>query len=272
MSDRTVRWIRRLASGGDKSASEIKAQVQSPLSLRQIQRIISADPTLTYISKLHSPRLERVHLVRRVAFSRWYLTHPEVWQRIIYSDEKRFNLDGPDKWHKYWSDERKPKRTYITRQQGGGGVMIWAAFSSTGKTQVAFCSNRLNSIAYTQILEQHLIPYANIHYNDNYLYQQDNATPHVSQHSRAWFAAHNIWLIDWPARSPDLNPIENLWSILARKVYRNGQRQFDSVDELKLAIVESWGEIQVETLTTLVESMSQRCLDCVATQGKKVAY
>ncbi len=150
--------------------------------------------------------------------------------------------------------------------------MIWAGFSATGKTSIAFCTNNLSSLGCTQILEQHLIPYITTQQNIDFIYQQDNAPIHTSWLSKAWFTDHRIELLDWPARSPDLNPIENLWSLLSCKVYRNGQQQFDTVDWLKMAIVKCWNKIQVKMLTTLVESMSKRCLDCVEAYSNKVAY
>ena len=48
----------------------------------------------------------------------------------------------------------------------------------------------------------------------------------------AGLKAKEIKIMEWPARSPDLNPIENLWGILAKEVYQDG-RQFDRVSELR---------------------------------------
>ncbi len=53
---------------------------------------------------------------------------------------------------------------------------------------------------------------------------------------------NNIRLLDWSALSPDLNPMENTWSILSRKIYENG-KQYTSVNDLKTAIFNSWYEI-----------------------------
>lgn len=64
---------------------------------------------------------------------------------------------------------------------------------------------------------------------------------------------------DWPAKSSDLNIIENLWSILARNVYENG-RQFQNTEELKVAIVEAWNNINQATVQALYRSMQQRMI------------
>jgi hypothetical protein len=72
-----------------------------------------------------------------------------------------------------------------------------------------------------------------------------------------WLASKNVSLLGWPACSPDLNPIENLWGIIVRHVYANN-RQFQSIEELKLAIVEAYLNISQETLQNLVNSMANR--------------
>jgi len=77
--------------------------------------------------------------------------------------------------------------------------------------------------------------------------------------------------IGWPAKSPDLNPIEDLWGILARKVYAH-QRQFSSVDELIDCVMDSWDQISEDTLENLVRSMQKRCFDCVLAKGGPTKY
>jgi len=58
--------------------------------------------------------------------------------------------------------------------------------------------------------------------------------------------------MDWPAKSPDLNPIENLWGILARRVYAN-QRQFNDVEELNDVVMEAWDAIGMDTIQKLLQ-------------------
>ena len=54
--------------------------------------------------------------------------------------------------------------------------------------------------------------------------------------------------LQWPSRSPDLNPMENLWVVMTQIVYREG-RQFNSVNALRKAIIDAWTEISLEAVS-----------------------
>ena len=68
--------------------------------------------------------------------------------------------------------------------------------------------------------------------DDFVLFQQDNASCHKAKYTEEWFMEQPVTVLDWPAKSPDLNIIENVWSLIARAVYDNA-RQFDTVEDLK---------------------------------------
>jgi hypothetical protein len=63
--------------------------------------------------------------------------------------------------------------------------------------------------------------------------------------------------LKWPAKSPDLNPIENLWGIMVRQVYAGG-RQYNTIEELRVAVEASWNAILLETMQNLISSMPNR--------------
>ncbi|GMF44980.1 unnamed protein product [Phytophthora fragariaefolia] len=108
--------------------------------------------------------------------------------------------------------------------------------------------------------------YLYLHYGVDYIYQQDNAAIHTSMETRDFFDEQGIQVLDWPARSPDLNPIENLWALMARKVYPNG-RQYASVPELTAAILDAWNSIDMSTLEKLIEPMPRRCFEVIEKKG-----
>lgn len=194
-----------------------------------------------------------------------------VYFQMIFSDEKKFNLDGPDGFNGYWRDLRKEEQYFTTRNFGGGSCMVWAGFCASGKLDLAFTSFKMNSKDYIQVLETRLLPFLRRFRRKKFTFQQDNAAIHTSKETKQWIKDHKIDLLDWPARSPDLNPVENLWGILVRRIYAEG-KQYATVDELKSAILEAWGNIEKTVLENLVNSMPNRMFQVINRNGKVTDY
>ena len=129
----------------------------------------------------------------------------------------------------------------------------------------------MNSMKYNELLEKVLLQYMEENLDEDFIFQQNNPSIHVSEQSQEWFQQKFIPLLQWPACSPDCNPIENLWGILASKVYANG-RQFTTIQELRLCITECWNEIEVKTLQQLVKSMPSRIFEVIKRNGGHTKY
>ncbi|CAM9661254.1 unnamed protein product, partial [Choristocarpus tenellus] len=101
--------------------------------------------------------------------------------------------------------------------------------------------------------------------------QQDNAPIHVSKVTKEWFQEHDIHVLEWPPKSSDLNPMDNLWGIMAHKVYAHG-KQYSSCFELMECAKKAWDNIEVETMEKLVSSMTKRCIQVIERKGAKTSY
>ncbi len=90
-------------------------------------------------------------------------------------------------------------------------VMIWAAISSAGVGPLCFLKSTVIAAIYQEILEHFMLPSADKLYGDaDFISQQDLTSVHTAKGTKSWFNDHGITVLDWPADSPDLNPIDNL--------------------------------------------------------------
>ncbi|GBN33715.1 Transposable element Tc3 transposase [Araneus ventricosus] len=105
----------------------------------------------------------------------------------------------------------------------------------------------------------------------NWEYQYFKVPIHTSNATKNYSNSKNVTVLEWPPMSPDLNPIENVWGIMSRKVYENGG-QFYSVKALKRAIESAWYNLEPEILQTLIMSMKNRVYDVILKNGKTLNY
>ena len=152
--------------------------------------------------------------------------------------------------------------------------MVWAAISKKGKSELVFVEGNLNARAYTEMLANYLIPFIESKYggeNDQAIFQQDNAPAHSALHTKDWFFDNIVPVLDWPAKSPDMNVIENAWTWLVRDVYQ-GYRQFDYVDDLKEALIDAWDRMPQNYINNLINSMPSRCGNVIIAKGGPTKY
>ena len=191
------------------------------------------------------------------------------WYSVIFSDEKRFNLDGPDGHSYYWQNVNKEALSRLGRQKGGGSVMVWAAISHVGKLKLMFCDNRMDAEKYTVVLRRSLLPFLQANRHRRFVFMQDNASVHTATLTEEWLNNQDIDTLPWPVKSADLNIIENVWSEMVRIMYANN-RQYNSVDELKDAINRAWDQVAMEFIEGLYRDMHKRCCLVMKAQGGKI--
>ena len=172
---------------------------------------------------------------------------------------------------KYWHVQGDERRVAMRRHSGGGGIMVWGGFSSLGKTKLAFVEVSMDSSVYIDTLTSHFIPFAWKNHGANFIFQQDNASCHRSRKTMGWLRDMDIEVMEWPALSPDLNPVENLWSIVSERVYSLG-KQYSSTSALRNAVLEAWDGIPQETLTSLIRSLPKRCEEVKGRLGAFTTY
>jgi hypothetical protein len=121
-------------------------------------------------------------------------------------------------------------------------VGIWACFSANGTGCCCIFNGRLDSERYVEILENYLIPSIDLLIEDksDLLFQQDNAPCHKAKKVTEWFQKSEIEVLPWPARSPDLNPIENIWNMIDLEL---GKLKIVSLAQLETVLAEQWNKV-----------------------------
>ncbi|GBM16772.1 Transposable element Tc3 transposase [Araneus ventricosus] len=104
--------------------------------------------------------ISNLHISKRLQWARNHMSYGDKWMAVLFSDEKKWNLDGPDGNIKYWHDLRKEPRSFLSRQSGGGSVMVRAAFGFNCQVSLAFLDGRQNSPKYIETLGNHLMSFA----------------------------------------------------------------------------------------------------------------
>uniref|UniRef100_A0A0N5BII7 DDE_3 domain-containing protein n=1 Tax=Strongyloides papillosus TaxID=174720 RepID=A0A0N5BII7_STREA len=207
---RDKRAISRSASNTTKSCTSIRNELNLPVSRWTVNRAFNSDRNIVRSKMAKCPRLDKSHKAARLEYARKYMTWNEKWTIVIFGDEKKFNLDCPDGFNSYWRDLRKEPRYYSKRNFGGGNVMVFACFSSYGRSKLTFIDHPMDSLMYQNVLGDNLMPYMKRFRSVSFKFMQDNASCHASAKTKKWISDKKISLIDHPSRNPDLNPIKNL--------------------------------------------------------------
>ena len=196
------------------------------------------------------------------------------FEKVIFTDECRATLDGPDGWRRGWVIEGGEAPWVVKRQQGGGGVKFCAGFVKDkliGPYKVD-TSVKINSVTYSKFLDETFFQWyrrQSRSFKLSCIFMHDNAPAHAFKYTKTYLEHKGISgskIMTWPAQSPDLNPIENLWSIIKRRVYP-ADKQYNSKDELWEAIKSVCAALEPQEIENLTSDMDQRLFDVIQKTG-----
>lgn len=150
--------------------------------------------------------------------------------------------------------------------------MVWAGISLTAHTELYIVpGGSLTAVRYVnEILQDFVVPYAPF-VGDNFLLMHDNATPHTARVTQQYLDEVNIPVMEWPAVSPDANPIEHVWDMLGRRIRSRVPAPL-TLNELRQALLEEWELIPQEDITHLILGMPRRMRAIVNARGGNTRY
>ena len=215
---------------------------------------------------------------RRCRFARHHQHKRTCWDKVLFVDSKYFyvSLKGSSK---VWVSAGEPAQKPAFKKSAG--LHVYGGFSAAGTTQLVIASGTagfklpgagkgVNAEEYQHILQEHLLPAARRMFKGaNWQLLHDSARPHTAQSTQEFLKRRAQVVAHWPANSPDLNPIENLWSWVQRRV---NKMHVADMGSLKAAVFKAWSQIPPALLRELAASMTKRLQLVVKSKGAHTGY
>lgn len=202
------------------------------------------------------------------------------WRNVLFSDESRFCIDHVDGRTVVWRRDgvRLSDACVVEKDRfGGPNVMMWGGIAYGTRTQPVFLNFQhggggrgLTAQRYIdQVLRPVVVPF--MAQRPGFEFQQDNARPHSARVSQDFLQANGVTVMNWPALSPDMAPIEHLWDEIGRRIKRRPQ-QPRTVTELQNALEAEWYNIPQVFINRLITSMRRRCTAVINANGGHTRY
>lgn len=150
--------------------------------------------------------------------------------------------------------------------------MFWGCFSYHGLGPLVPHLGSVTGEMHAKLLKKHAFPALRKFFpRGNGIFQEDNARPHTSKIAVAAREQSGLKFLPWPAQSPDLNPIENLWDRVKKRVYSRRKKP-KNLFELTRAVKAAWKAIPLEHIQVLVDSLPRRIEAVIAAEGGPTKY
>lgn len=221
------------------------------------------------------PRLTDEHRQRRRRWARrhrqWDIRH---WSHCLFTDESRFTLfhtDGRLRVRRREGERFVASCVVPTDGNRRPSVTVWGGFHFRGKSPLVIVEGTVNQERYQNILRDNFLPWARATFQNNYVLVQDNAPAHTARNTRAFLENEDVEVMDWPSRSPDLNPIEHIWDQIG-VFLRDMDNPPTTVPQLRQAVLQAWDAVRPENLRKLVRSMPRRVRATAAARGANTRY
>ncbi|GFT05605.1 transposable element Tcb2 transposase [Trichonephila clavipes] len=203
--------------------------------------------------------LTRQHRTARLQWCREHHNWTEQdWACVLFSDESRFSLSSDCRRQLIWRESGtayRPENIQEKDRYPTCSIMVWAGIMINGRTRLHVVAN--GTITGQRYIHEVLLPHVRLFrgaVGDKFVFMDDNATFHLTFAVQDCLDSEGIQRLVWPARSPDLNPIENVWDALRRHV---AGRNYPPTNKNTLirALTEEWDKLPQQLLDNVVQSM-----------------
>ncbi|GFW83398.1 transposable element Tcb2 transposase [Trichonephila clavipes] len=191
--------------------------------------------------------LTRQHRTARLQWCREHHNWTEQdWACVLFSDESRFSLSSDCRRQLIWRESGtayRPENIQEKDRYPTCSIMVWAGIMINGRTRLHVVAN--GTMTGQRYIDEVLLPHVRLFrgaVGDKFVFMDDNATCHQTLAVQDCLDSEGIQRLVWPARSPDLNPIGNVWDALGRQV---AGRNYPPTNKntLNLALTEEWDKL-----------------------------
>ncbi|GFT95607.1 transposable element Tcb1 transposase [Trichonephila clavipes] len=219
--------------------------------------------------------LTATHCRLRLNWSREHaLWTPQQWSCVMFFDESRFSLQSDSHQTLIWrapGTRYHQENTIERHSYFGAGWLISGGIILVSRTDLHVQSVTMTDHIYRDvILEQHVRLFRGA-MGAEFLFMDDNARPHHANIVDECLQSEDITRMDWPAHSPDLNPIEHVWDILGRRIAAR-QPPPTCLPELRRELLDEWCNILQDQIDNFILRIPRRRKACIASSGRHTSY
>ena len=268
-------------------AIELTARIDKFTSPRRIARQLFLDVSPRTVDRRlqevglfgrvarHKRDYKPVEIRKRLSFANGYGHHDaDWWEKVLFSDEKCFYSGGfcGREWVRREVGTALHPEYCVPQRHKANKINVWACFCAAGQGYIYCFNENMNGVLLRKILRENLVPSAELHFavgREQWHLLHDNDKKFGCDIVQEFLHNKGVSCIDFPPYSPDLNPIENLWAVMARAVDKHAA---ETLDELQDAIAKEWDLIDPEFMRKLARSMPDRCAAVIAAEGSHTKY
>jgi hypothetical protein len=253
----------------------LKRKYQFEPSTRTIDRRLQEANLFGRVAR-HKKKLSTEEKRKRLSFAEGYKGWTkEQWERVLFSDEKKFKGDGfmGQVWVRRPKGEADNPDYQVQKLPHPVKLNVWGCFCAAGVGYLYVFNENMDGKLLKRIFESgHLLESAEdrgLMDGGGWWLLQDNDPKHKSKEVQTWLHNHGVSVLDFPPYSPDLNPIENLWNDMDRRVEA---RPASTMEQLQDVIAEEWAATSIALLAKLARSMPERCQAVIEAKGDHTKY
>ncbi|GFT53176.1 transposable element Tcb2 transposase [Trichonephila clavipes] len=241
--------------GGGRVRSTTPAEDRYIVLSAKRNRRTTAQQVANQFLAASGKQISRKTVARRLRGGGLYARRPVVCVPLTRQHhESRFSLSSDCRRQLIWRESGtayRPENIQEKDRYPTCSIMVWAGIMINGRTRLHVVAN--GTLTGQRYIDEVLLPHIRLF------------------HGADCLDIEGIQRLVWPARSPDLNPIENVWDALGRQV---AGRNYPPTNKNTLirALTEEWDKLLQQLLDNVVQSMVRRVECCITLHGGHIPY